>query len=223
MAENLRKGRRLVYFNLTFNMSKIILFGFVAVLAGVLFFGVFSAYAAEVPTSLVSKSEASAPLTQEEIVILQQSLVALTAVLTDLQATLAKNNNLPQNTDKIIASLSDIGKSLAQISATMEKRGLAVAVPASAVQSPLITIQSSEAAVENSEEAVISESSFAESENQFETLLEGGGVETESNRTLMASISAITRQKITWVVVVLLAIGAILFWKMRGGQEAAKA
>jgi uncharacterized protein YjeT (DUF2065 family) len=204
-------------------MSKIILFGFVAILAGIFLFSAPSAYAEEIPASPVSAKEISAPLTQEEIVILQQSLAALTAVLTNLQATLAKSNDLPQNTAQIIASLSDIGKSLAQISATMEKRGLAVAAPKVTIsQAPLVTIQSSEA-VESSDEEVISESIFAESEGQLETLLEGSGAETESNRTLMASISAIAGQKITWVVVVLLAIGAVLFWKMRGGQEVVKA
>ena len=199
-------------------MLKIILSGFVGVLAGIFLFSAPSAYAAEIPAS-----QANISISKEEIVILQQSLLALTMVLTDLQVTLAKSKDLPPNMAQIIAGLSNIGKSLAQISATMEKRGLAVA-PAAVVQAPLVVVQESgKAAVESFDEAAVSESNFSNPENQLETLLGESGAKTESQKTLVASIGAIASQRITWIIVIVLAIGAVLLWKMKGGQEAAKA
>ena len=203
-------------------MSKIISLGFIGVLAGIFLFSAPSAYAAEIPASQTNIS-----ISKEEVVILQQSLLALTMVLTDLQATLAKSKDLPPNTAQIIASLSNIGKSLVQISVTMEKRGLVVA-PAAAFQAPLVVVQEvGKAAVESFDETVVSESNFSDSENQsenqFETLLGENNAKTESQKTLVASIGAIASQRITWIIVIVLAIGAVLLWKMKGGQEAAKA
>ena len=198
-------------------MSKIISLGFIGVLAGIFLFSAPSAYAAEIPASQTNIS-----ISKEEVVILQQSLLALTMVLTDLQATLAKSKDLPPNMAQIIAGLSNIGKSLAQISATMEKRGLAVA-PAAVVQAPLVVVQESgKAAVESFDEAAVSESNFSNPENQLETLLGESGAKTESQKTLVASIGAIASQRITWIIVIVLAIGAVLLWKMKGGQETAK-
>lgn len=204
-------------------MSKIFLFIFVGFLVCASVFSISTASAAEV---IVNQNNTS--ISKEEIVILQQSLLALTMVLTDLKVTLAKSENLPPNTAQIIVNLSNIGKSLAQISATMEKRGLAVAMPEAATpQAPLVAIQKvSEEVVNDSVEAAILESGLAESENQsesqLETLLGESGAEKENQRTLVASIGAITSQRITWIIAVILVIGAVLFWKMKGGQEAIK-
>ena len=201
-------------------MSKIILLMLTSFLVGAFILSAPTASAAEIPANQINAS-----ISKEEVVILQQSLLALTMVLTDLNAVLAKSENLPQNTDKIIVNLSNISKSLAQISATMGKRGLAVEMPKITVpQAPLVVVQKvNEKMAENSIETAILESSEAESENQLETLLGESEAETESQRTFMASIGAIAGQKITWIVVVLLAIGGVLFWKMRSGQEVAKA
>lgn len=204
-------------------MSKIILLGFISVLAGIFLFSASSAYAAEIPVN-----QANISISKEEIVILQQSLLALTMVLTDLQATLAKSKDLPPNTDKIIVNLSNIGKSLAQISATMEKRGLAAAMPKTTIpQAPLVVVQkANEEVAKNSIETTILESSLAESESQsensLETLLGENSAETESEKSLIASIGTIAGQRITWIILVILAIGGVLFWKMRSGQEVAK-
>lgn len=205
-------------------MSKIILFIFVGFLACASVFSISTASAAEVTVNQNNTS-----ISKEEIVILQQSLLALTMVLTDLQATLAKSENLPPNTAQIIVNLSNVSKSLAQISATMEKRGLAVAAMSKVVipQAPLVVVKKvSEEVVENSIETTILESSLAESESQsensIETLLGESGAETESQKSLIASIGAIAGQRITWIIIVILAIGGILFWKMKGGQEVAK-
>src|SRR3989344_3777253 len=190
-------------------MSKIISLGFIGVLAGIFLFSAPSAYAVEIPAN-----QANISISKEEVVILQQSLLALTMVLTDLQATLVKSKDLPPNMAQIIASLSNIGKSLAQISATMEKRGLAVA-PAAVVQAPLVVVQESgKAAVESFDEAAVSESNFSNPENQLDTLLGESGAKTESQKTLVASIGAIASQRITWIIVIVLAIGAVLLWKM---------
>ncbi len=193
-------------------------------MAGIFLFSASSAYAAEIPANQINAS-----ISKEEIAILQQSLLALTMVLTDLQATLAKSKDLPPNTAQIIVNLSNIGKSLAQISATMEKRGLAVAMPKTAtLQASLVAVQKvNEEVAENSVEAAILESGLAESENQsesqLETFLGESDAETEGQRTLIASIGAIASQRITWIIIVVLAIGAALLWKMKGGQEAVKA
>src|SRR3989344_2465812 len=194
-------------------MSKIISLGFIGVLAGIFLFSAPSAYAVEIPAN-----QANISISKEEVVILQQSLLALTMVLTDLQATLVKSKDLPPNMAQIIASLSNIGKSLAQISVTMEKRGLVVA-PAAAVQAPLVVVQEvGKAAVESFDETVVSESNFSDSENQsenqFETLLGENNAKTENQKTLVASIGAIASQRITWIIVIVLAIGAVLLWKM---------
>ena len=201
-------------------MSKIILLALAGFLVGAFILSAPMASAAEIPVNQINAS-----ISKEEVVILQQSLLALTMVLTDLNAMLAKSENLPQNTDKIIANLSNISKSLVQISATMEKKGLAVEMPKIAIpQAPLVVVQkTNEKITEDSIETAILESSQFESENQLETLLGESEVETESQRTFMASIGAIAGQKITWIIIVILAIGGVLFWKMRGGQEVAKA
>lgn len=205
-------------------MSKIILFIFIGFLACVSVFSISTASAAE-----VTVNQTNASISKEEIVILQQSLLALTMVLTDLQATLAKSENLPSNTAQIIINLSNVSKSLAQISATMEKRGLAVVMPKAVTsQAPLVVVQKvSEEVAKNSIETTILESSLAESESQsensLETLLGENSVETESQKSLIASIGAIAGQRITWIIIVILAIGGILFWKMKGGQEVVKA
>lgn len=198
-------------------MSKIILFSFVLFLAGAFIFNVSLASAAEISVSQTN-------ISKEEIVILQQSLVALTEVLINVQAELAKSKDLPQNTAQIISNLSNISKSLAQISVTIEKRGLAVEAPKIITpQAPLVVVQkSNEITVKNFDEATVLEANIAESENQLETMLETSNVENQERGNLLASIGAIAGQRITWIVAVLLAIGAVLFWKMRGTQEVVK-
>lgn len=167
--------------------------------------------AAEVPARIV--------LSVQEKAALEQSLVALTAVLSNLQTTLEQNKALPQNSDQIVIALSDINKSLAKINVSIDAKTLAVASDGIEVLNnfspkPLIVEkQKAEQVVKQSEN-----NDLAQTETAAEAGNDLSASASEESGSLMANIRSLFNFKVGAFLGILLLIGVATFM-MRGKKD----
>ncbi len=170
------------------------------------------------PQTQAAENPNQVVLTAEEMAMLQQSLIALTGVLQNLQLALSQTQTLPPNTSQIITALMDINKSLIQISVAIGQKSLAVSANPLAPKVPVAVVdieEKSKAVSEKSDELAFSKSDMFAEENE-------PVVENENGSSLLAAVKFLFNPKIGGIVVIILLIGAVAFWRTREKFETEK-